>query len=269
VAQSVTHIVIPYYLALGDDAFHRLLDAYNVTIHDPSFATARNPSGAKHMTALAARAYLRPGGASSDIVRVDREYRLLGALLHQVLQPQSLFQIPAFINANGRTIDTNVPYDQMPDLARRLTAVPASSVHHVTLGYTSGAVTDYSANGMNVLLPDWQRIRAITGRGYGDNLRRAGGIEVLNGSGVLGQAEGLAQLFQQFGLRVAGYGSADRFDYDTTQVVINTASHVRADRSALAASAILQAPVVTRSVPSSKAPVVVIIGRDFQDISQQ
>jgi hypothetical protein len=71
------------------------------------------------------------------------------------------------------------------------------------------------------------------------------------------------------GVHVAGFGSAGSFNYASTQVVVNSAAPQRDYALARQVAAILQAPIVTRNVHGSKAPVEVVIGSNYQDIRQQ
>jgi len=121
----------------------------------------------------------------------------------------------------------------------------------------------------DVLLPDWQRILALTSAFFGIQVLRSTGVEVLNGAGTAGEAASLARWLGQMGVGVARYRSARSFNYAHTQVIVNTA--VRRQKTGLAheVAAMLQVRVVTRAVLYSKSPVVVIIGADFQDPSQQ
>lgn len=256
VAESVTGVVIPYYAAIGADATRQIVQS-----------SGGIRIGGRSMGGGAILRYYQ--SASDAMARMTREEALFLALKQQVLQPQDAFQLPALINGVGDSIDTNFPYDQFTGLGRMLMRVPRSHVQTAALDYVSGAVSNYSANGEHVLLPDWQTIRTVARGSIGRPGRLHGKVEVLNGSGAPGAAAALAHLLGEFGLPVAGYGSADSFSYAHTEVVINTRSTQRQSALARATAAALQAPVVTQSVRKSKVPVVVIIGRDFQDPTQQ
>jgi hypothetical protein len=88
---------------------------------------------------------------------------------------------------------------------------------------------------------------------------------VLNGDGVQGQAASLAQWLRQAGMQVTFVGSAPSYSYAQTEIVVGDP---RAQASAQTVATLLQTPIV-RGRNSGGAPVVVIIGRDFQDPTQQ
>lgn len=271
VTQSVTHLVIPYYLAFGRDALRQLVDTYSgVMVRDPGFVTMKNPTGSRHLTGDDALTYISAGknDPASEVAQFPRLQRLFVALQLEALQPSSLFQVAATVNALGGTIDTNFPFSQVPALARRLSSLSPDHVTAGSLDFGTGAVANYTANGTRVLLPDWQRIHRLVRDLFGRQ-GIAGSVAVLNGSGQTGAAQGLASWFGQVGVRVTYYGSANSFGYSHTQVLMN--GKVTASVSALArsVSTLLQAPIVTRAVRYSRAPVIVIIGADFQSPLQQ
>jgi anionic cell wall polymer biosynthesis LytR-Cps2A-Psr (LCP) family protein len=254
VAEGATNLVIPYYAALGSDATVQLIDAYGgVQI------------GRKHLTGQESLRYLSK--SAGPTASMHREQRLFLSLLRQALQGQSLFQLPGVINAVGASIDTNLPYSQLPAIARDLTRVPRSHIRTRCITPGSGAASTYVTNGENVLLPDWQGIQSqvrplVPGHSY------AGRVDVLNGSTITGAATNLAAWFRTVGLRVNRVASARSLNYAHTQVVLNSVSRSRDVDLGHATAALLQAPLVTRAVRESKAPVVVIIGHDYQDPTQ-
>ena len=279
VVESVTHVPIPYYAAVGPDAVRQGIDALGgvsvdvpATMQLPTDSTADSARGLQHLNGAAAYEFMRltnpdPGG---DEGRMHRQQQLLLALKNQVLQPQTFVQIPAIVNTVGGSIATNLPYDQIPSLAHALLSVPPSHLHQAYLDQEDDTVSAYQSGGEQVLLPDWEHIRALAQRLFPDTmLRRGGKVEVLNGSGLGGQAAGLAAWLQQAGVSIQGYGSASSFDYPHTVITLEKGSHPSVAYVARAVAALLQVPIVTRSGGASSAPIVVIIGRDYQDPSQQ
>jgi hypothetical protein len=134
---------------------------------------------------------------------------------------------------------------------------------------SNNTVTSYVTNGQQVLLPDWDHIRLLAQRLVPvATVRRGQGVQILNGNGVLGQAASLAQWLSQARIPIIGYSSASSFGYAHTEVVLNRTARGDAPL-ARSVAALLQAPLISALVPQSKAPVVVIIGHDFQDPTQQ
>lgn len=260
--ESVTRTVIPYYVALDPATFRRLVDSYG------GLSLARGGTRPARLDGAAALGYMGdgPAGRGGDSERMERDAVMAAAVKDAAVQPTNILQLVSLINTLGADIHTNFPYSQIPALVQRLKTVPLRAS---ALDESSADVTQYKTGTGAVLLPDWQRITSTTHALFPHSRLRFPGVEILNGSGVVRQAESLASWLPGMGIRVAGFGSADSFSYSHTLVVVNTASRVRSPSLVRSLSAVLQAPAVTRSVHGTKAPVVVILGRDYQDLTQQ
>jgi LCP family protein required for cell wall assembly len=264
--ESITHVPIPYYLTVTSDGFKQIVDGLGGLTIDVRGHAAQHLNGAAALNygqTMASRA--------GDTSGMWRQQELLAAIERQVQQPQSFFQIPAIVNELGGTsVDTNFPYDRVQQLARALLSLPPSRIHGAMLDRSNHAVTQYGGDQQNVLLPAWQNIRSIAQQLFGPvRLGLRGGVEVLNGAGQAGQAARLADWLRQANVSVRGYDSASSFGYAHTQVVINDPTVARAFPVAHAIAALLQAPIIERHVWKPAAPVVVIIGHDFQDPNQE
>lgn len=260
--ESVTRSVIPYYVALGPSTFRQLVDDYG------GLGLARGGGKPDRLNGQAALDYLGGGatGRDGESDRMQRDAVVAGALKNVAVQPTNLLQVVSLVNDLGAQFDTNFPYNQIPPLVQRL---KTARLQASALDESSADVAQYRASSGPVFLPDWQRITSTTEQLFPNGASFPGMVQVLNGSGVAGQAGSLAQWLRQLRFGVSGYGSADSFNYARTVVVINAASPKRDQALARSLSAVLQAPVVTRPVHGSKAAVVVIIGRDYQDLTQQ
>jgi hypothetical protein len=199
-----------------------------------------------------------------------RQQELLLAMLQRASLPQTIFQLPSILNALGGSVQTNFPYDQVLPLAHDLMQIPVSRVRRIALDYANGSVANYGGASDLVLLPDWQHIRSTAQGIFSDQgLRTGSRVEVLNGAGVPGQAEALASWLQEAQVRIKDFASASRFDYSRTEVAIAPHASARVRATARSVATLLQAPVVSTMPPEATAPVVVIIGHDFQDLTEQ
>jgi hypothetical protein len=268
--ESVTHVPIPYFALIDPGTAGKLIDALG-GVSLPNRPAIRPKVKPRHLDGAGLLAYLAPRRTQSSgapaVMR--REQKILMMLRTQAIQPEISFQLPTIVTTLGGAIPSNFPYNEVPDLARLLGSVPPSHVHTAVLRPSNNTVTPYLTSGRQVLLPDWDHIRLLAQRlvplGPG---QRAGKVEVLNGNGVQGQAASLARWLTQDRIRISGYDSADSFGYAHTEVVMNTAV-AHDEQLARTMAALLQAPLVSAAVPKSRAPVVVIIGHDFQDPTQQ
>jgi hypothetical protein len=119
------------------------------------------------------------------------------------------------------------------------------------------------------MLPDWQHVGALVKQLFPfQPPSKTASIEVVNGSGIAGQAITLASWLHGEGLPVAGYASGPAAGYSSTEVLV-PAGATQAQRSAASTVAmLLQVPVRTVR-GSSTMHVTVRLGRDYQDLTQQ
>jgi LCP family protein required for cell wall assembly len=266
--ESVVRVPIPYYAVTGSRAFQQVVDALGgVTLG----GNQRGSAASKRLAPLngaRALAFLRESrtDGGNQVESMRRQQDILLALRRETLQPQTFFQLPTILNALGGTIATNFPYNQVPALAHILALVPESHIHTTMLDSVDGAVTGYGGN----LVGDWQRIGAIAHRLFpASELRTGVALEVLNGTPVTGEAASLTAWLRAADVRVRSYDSANSFDHPRTEVVMRPGATSPVVRVARDVAALLQAPLVTGSAQRGEAPIVVLIGRDFQDPSQQ
>jgi anionic cell wall polymer biosynthesis LytR-Cps2A-Psr (LCP) family protein len=260
--ESVTRLAIPYYVSLDPSTFRQLVDSYG-GLALPSSETRRPRANGEAVLAYMAGG---PAGRDGESERMQRDAVVARALRSAAVRPVSLLQIVSIINTLGGGIRTNFPYNQIPPLVRRLARTP---IEWTALDESSGAVSQYRSSSGPVLLPDWQRMSVVIGSLLPAPSAIHGSVKILNGSGVVGQAAALASWLRGMKIRVSGAGSASSFNHGQTLVILNSRSRQRAYALAHLLSAILQAPIVTRPVQGSATPVAVIIGRDYQDLTQQ
>ena len=83
-------------------------------------------------------------------------------------------------------------------------------------------------------------------------------IEVLNGCGSPGAADGVAMLLRRAGFLVDNVGNADHFHYRKDIVVARAVSHARADAVGRILGGVT---VVEQKVPNYPYDITVIVGR--------
>jgi hypothetical protein len=260
-SESVTRTVIPYYAVLDPATFGRLVDSYGGLSMNAS-SHGKRWDGRRALDYMAGA----PVGRNGDTERMNRDDAVASAALRAAVQPANQLQIVSLISDFGADVRTNFPYNRVPALLRGLTH---ARVSYQSLNESNGTVTEYSSSSGPVLVPDWQRISSTVHQIFPVTGLRSGRIEILNGSGVVGQAAALAAWLRTYGFRVSDFASAPTSTVAHTAVILNPRA-APADRPlARALSSVLQVPVVTRRVRASRAPVVVIIGSDYQDVAQQ
>lgn len=269
VVQSALHIPIPYYAVFNFTTFRQVVDGLGgIQVKVPADARLSGGPGLRHLESGLALTYVRAGhraeqGPDGRLARVAQVFLSLRADLHRA---SALAKVPGTLAAVESLVPTNFPLSQAIDATRRIGAVPNSRIHLISLDPASGLVTSYG----RYLLPDWPAIQVRMQHAIPlSPQQRSGSVTVLNGSGIQGKAAALAAWLRQAHLQVIDFASAPSSNVAHTQVIINTAAASRADATASAVAALLQAPLVTRRVARSRAQVVVLIGQDFQDPTQQ
>ncbi|HEX6508097.1 MAG TPA: LCP family protein [Chloroflexota bacterium] len=274
--QSVLHIPIPYYVVLGPHTLNQAVDGMGgVTVTVPqaiTIAHAHFSPGTTHLDGQATLRYsaIASGDPQDTLAGMQRQQQLLLALRRQTFSPQSVFHIPTIINTLGGSVSTNFPYDQVIDLVHRLDSVPSRQIAAESLSYANNTVTAYASQNGPVMLADWQHIQRVAHSLFPmKSVPGSGAVEVVNGTGVPGQAVSLASWLRSDGVRVSGYATGPAAGYSATTVVVarNATSGTR--QLAGTVATLLQTPVVTGSSSGRPNRVTVQLGRDFQDPTQQ
>ena len=85
-------------------------------------------------------------------------------------------------------------------------------------------------------------------------------VEVLNGSGIKGLANGVADKLREEGFNVVRIGNADRFDFETSQVISRVNNMDAAKEVAIL---VPNAQLLKEELPGSGVYVTVIVGKDY------
>ncbi len=280
--QSLTHIAIPYYVLVDAQATSKVISTLgDLTLDispDASMAMSRRVpnmsylSGSRRLDATGVLTYLGSFGPSSSAGadQIRREQRVILAAIRQDLLPATTFQIPALIDGLGNPVASNFPLNEVPQLARELGSLPVGHIQFATIGSINGTASTYRAGGTEVLLPDLQAITQQTHHLFPETgLTSDGSVTVLNGSGVLGAAASLADWLRVDQVQVRAIGSANSFNIASTRIELAARSTSSNRYLAHTLATLLQVPVVVRSLPEAQKPIVVLIGKDYQDVVQQ
>jgi LCP family protein required for cell wall assembly len=168
-------IPIHYYAQVDLVGFAAMVDAVggvDIDVHkaldDPRYPGLNGTrgwsvgTGMHHFDGTDALAYarIRKSLGESDLTRAARQQEVLVALRNQAVTAGILFRLPALLDAVGRTVRTDVPADQLPQLAALAEQIGGSSVTKVVLAgnlIKSGGNTAFGS----VFLPVPSRIRAM------------------------------------------------------------------------------------------------------------
>jgi anionic cell wall polymer biosynthesis LytR-Cps2A-Psr (LCP) family protein len=119
-------------------------------------------AGPHHFNGSDALAYARirhPVG-ESDFTRQARQQALLLALRKQLASPDLVLQLPGLIATVGKDVETDLPRDQLPNLAAIASEIGPKSIYQVVVKIPLIEPASVSPYG-SVQIPDLARIRAM------------------------------------------------------------------------------------------------------------
>jgi LCP family protein required for cell wall assembly len=173
---ALLDVPIHYYARIDFEGFMTMVDAVGGVdvevargFEDPGYDgvgfDARGWSitaGRHHLDGANALAYARSRKAAgeSDFTRAARQQQILVAMRDEVAQAGSLlFELPALLDAVGNTLRSDVPVDQLPELAAILDEVDREDMVSVVIRHplVRSVSTRYGAS----LEPDLEAIRAM------------------------------------------------------------------------------------------------------------
>lgn len=274
--ESVLRVPIPYYAVAGPHTMAQFTDVLGgVTVRlggAMDLNGTRYRAGARHLDGSAAVTYARTaaGDAPGELAAMQRQQALLFALKRRSFAAQNFFRIPTIVNALGGSVTTNFPYDQVLGLVRMVNAVADRQLTGDALSYANGSVSGYDAQNGEVSLPDWQRIRLMAQRLIPpDGMRTLGSVTVVNGTGTPGQALALSNWLRGDRIRVASSQNGPPQGYAKTQVVVGSHAPAATLQLARTVAMLLQIPVLRGQGNAGGLQVVVRMGQDYQDPTQQ
>jgi LCP family protein required for cell wall assembly len=274
--ESVLRIPIPYYVVAGPHTMAQFTDALggvSARVNTPiSVNGVRLRAGVRHLSGseVIAFSHSAAGDPQGALTAMLRQQSVLFALEHQVYTAQTFFRIPGIISGLGGSVDTNFPYNQVVPLVHTLQAVPNSRMTGDALSYLNGSITGYDAQNGEVSLPNWQPIRRLAQAMVptGD-VRSLGSVTMVNGTGTPGQAVALGAWLRGDRVRVTGYESGPAQGYAETRVVVSQTAGARTAALASTVATLLQVPISRGPVPRTGPQVLVLMGRDYKDPTQQ
>ena len=168
-------IPIHYYVYADLQSFVNLVDALggidiNIAkpLNDPTYHGYgvhmgwSITAGLHHFDGSDALAYARirhPVG-ESDFTRQARQQALLVALKHQLTSPDLVLRLPALIAAVGHNVETDLPRDQLPNLAAIASEMGPKSIYQVVVKIPLIKPATISPYG-SVQVPNLARIQAM------------------------------------------------------------------------------------------------------------
>ncbi len=237
-------------------------------------------AGWQHMDGELALKYARtrhsPGG---DFDRARRQQQVLMAVLDKVTRlnmlPQLLPHAPQMWATLSDSVQTDLTLDQIVRLANLATQIPRENIKMAVIGEECTMFWE-TPDGQQVLIPIRECIRQVRDDLFTVGPRVAEGedpaarlqaeaatVQVNNGTTTPGLARQTAEYLQAQGIQVAGYGNADRFDYERSLIIAYTGKSFTAETIARLLN-LPQTAVVIQNNPQAGVDIVVTLGADYQ-----
>ncbi len=290
-------VPIHHYVRVDFGAFVQVVDLIGgidiyvpEEIYDPTYPDNNYgydplyiPAGWVHMDGTLALKYARTRHSNrGDFDRMARQQQVLMAVFDKVTRldmlPQLVPQAPHIWAAvkDAVVMDPNLTLDKIVALANLATKIPRENIRTATIDETCTEMWT-TPDGQQVLVPIRERMRevrdyvfmmpAVQPQATEDPAARlaaeAATVHVRNGTTTPGLAQKTAEYLQAQGIRVLGYGNADRQDYASSLILVYTGKLFTAETIArllgLPPTAIVQTPNA-----QAEADIVVVLGADYR-----
>ena len=286
-------IQIPYYVEVNFSGFRQVVDTLGgvtidvqipVTDYDYPTDNGRGaiklyiPPGIQHMSGEEALAYARSRHATSDFDRSLRQQRVITSVRQQtdVLSFLDPNKLDALGQALRNAIHTDFPRDQLPQLVSLIEKADTTNLHSLVFTPPQYAVQCPPAECVvhYWLHPNLPAIRQAVAQALTSSSPLAQSraklssenaqVLVENGSGVAGQATGVAAYLTYLGLNAsvpsANGGRADRSTYPDTVVTFYNGAETTMPETVRVLQSTFGVTITTVNDPTVKVDVIVITG---------
>ena len=193
--------------------------------------------------------------ALGDITRIQRQQKFLKALAEKAVSPMNLPKLPRIIEAVLRNVDTDLSPRDAIYLARFVGKLDLNQVKMATL---PGVPENIS--GISYWIADSDAIPEAVQDLFFPPATCLPKVEVLNGSGMIGAAQQVAENLRECGYEVVTVGNADSFDYTSSQIISHNSDVQGIDQIA---NIVNSSIVKQEKDASAQADVTVIVGKDY------
>ncbi|MHB1416546.1 MAG: LCP family protein [Chloroflexota bacterium] len=269
-------IPIHYYARIDFKGFEKavdLLDGIDINVpkeivdpkypleNDTGTMVLRFEPGLQHMDGVTALQYARTRNADSDFGRMSRQRQVLMAVRDKALQIGVVTKLPQLIGLMRDSFDTDMPLDQMLNLANIGRNIKPENVN--TYGITPEMVTPDEPV-VGALLPRQEEVQKLISEVFFDPALKeeAATVELQNGTMRDGLAGAWGTALQGRGFTIGEVRQADASDYAKTEIIDYTQKQYTVNQLA---TLLHVSPTQIRQAPrpaGSTADVCVIFGND-------
>ena len=161
-----TGVKIKYYVRIRFQGLIDIVDAMGGVDIELSEPMAGYQPGRYHLNGNKALAFARNRTGSDDFFRMKQGQFLIKSMIKQFLLPQKIVTLPRVLTAVSKSIDTNLPAWQIPRIIITLLMVGFDDIDSQVIDRQM--VTSYTTDqGANVLLPQWDLIKPVIDKMFG------------------------------------------------------------------------------------------------------
>ncbi|MGB6836245.1 MAG: LCP family protein [Dehalococcoidia bacterium] len=285
VVEHTLDIPIHHYMVIDFEGFLEVIDGLGgievevpEEIYDPYYSWTELPgdydpqsfeAGLQHMDGRTALAYARIRRSSDDLDRIQRQQRIMFAVMDKALSLDVLAHAVDLWREYKDAVDTDFNDLQIPGLAALAAQIPPDRVSALSLG--PATVAYITPEGAAILLADDQGIQRLVQALFSDQqlLEEEALVEVQNGTGEEGLASEAVSYFVEMGFPASGLVAANAAGgllHTTTEIVDFTGKTYTAQRLAdwlgLPSERIRAARTEDSDLTTISADIVVILGDD-------
>ena len=279
-------INIDYYVVIDFQGFEKIIDSLGGIdidvpdyVSDPCYSETELPGdclpeyfepGLQHMDGITALAYSRIRRNSSDLDRIQRQQRVVYAVMDKALSPgiDVLKNAVSLWNKYQDTIDTNVPDSRIPGLAKLAADIPQEKISGLSLGPCTTPWT--TPAGAEVLLPSKEGCQRIVDALFSDQalIAERAVVEIQDGSGE-GIGSAISDLLANLGFAKASLTNTEPADgslYDHTEIIDFSGKTYTEQKLAewlsVSPQRVRAATAADAALRTGAADIVVILGAD-------
>ena len=280
-------VKIGHYVIIDFEGFKEVIDALGgidvdvpTYVSDPTYSWTELPGdydpqefepGLQHMDGETALAYARIRQNSDDLDRIQRQQRIIFAVMDKALSLNVLRNALELWNKYKDAIDTDINDIQLAGFAKLAADISPEKISALSLG---PATTPWmTPQGASVLLPSAEGIGRIVQALFSDQqlLEEQAVVEVQNGTGEVGMADSTVKLLTNLGFPQQSLIAAAALDGDVfpkTSIVDFSGQKKGYTLQRLAewlkvpAERVRQATAADEGLRTSGADILVLLGSD-------
>jgi LCP family protein required for cell wall assembly len=292
--QNLLGVDINYYAQVDFSAFENFInDIGGIEIDVPEEISV-DPIGPHNTVILqpgvqlldgpVALAYARNREVGADYARMDRQQQVVLAIRDRILSLDMLTNLitkaPSLYNDLRSGIHTNLTLQEAMSLAWTASQIPQENIHRGIIGVNE-TTQSFSPDGMDILLPDMDAVRAVRDEVFSttsgvapaatvyisnpEELRQAENatVSVLNATNTAGLASQTSEYLSTQGINVTETGNAD--EESPTTVIIDYTGKPYTVKYLVELLNIQPNSIFSRYDPNSQVDIAILLGTEWAE----